>query len=164
VFEVPYSEISAVVDRTPEHCRQIATRARRHVQDGRVRHDTGADAAKVVRDLMVAVRFGDVERVISLLADDSVLVSDGGAESIAARRPVVGAARVARFLVNVARRYADADGEQVEINGEPGLVIWQDGEPEFAVSVEVCDGVVRSVHAVRNPAKLAALEITTPIV
>lgn len=164
VFDTPYREIAAVVDRTPEHCRQIATRARRHVRDGRVRHDTGEEAARVVRELLVAVALGNIDQAVSLLAGDAVLISDGGAAVHAARRPVEGAARVARFLVNLARRYARARSELAEINGQPGLVSWVDGELFWAISVEVRDGVVQSIHTVRNPAKLAALEITTPIV
>ncbi|MGH9213627.1 MAG: RNA polymerase sigma factor SigJ [Acidimicrobiales bacterium] len=163
VFQTPYDDIAAVVDRSPENCRQIATRARRHVQAGRPRHDTGGDAARVVRGLLVAVGQGDIEQAVALLADDAVLVSDGGAATHAARRPVEGADKVARFLVNLARRYWMVRSELVEINGEPGMVSWLDDKVFWAVSAEVRDGVVSSIHTIRNPDKLAALDITTPM-
>lgn len=162
VYEVPYRDIAPVVERTPEHCRLIATRARRHVRDGRVRNDVGTDAAPVVRELLRAVQRGDVDRVVQLLAGDAELVSDGGPDTHAARRPVRGAGRVARLLVNLSRRYAPRS-EMVDINGDPGLISWRDDKLFWALAFDVRDGTVTSIHAIRSPAKLAALQISSPI-
>jgi RNA polymerase sigma-70 factor (ECF subfamily) len=167
VFDTPYDEIAAVVDRTPEACRQLASRARRRVRAGDVRHDLPDDANVVVRSLLRAVAAGDVDRVISLMADDVVVVSDGGAEAYAARCPVEGSKRAARFMVNLAQRWQNrVETEPMTINGEPGLVMRLHGHDELflALAVEVRGGRATAIHAVRNPDKLAALDLGPEIV
>lgn len=164
VFDTPYREIATVVGRQPETCRKIASRARARVRTGRVRHDSPDDAVPVAQALLLALAEGAVDKVIALLADDVVLVSDGGAEVYAARRPVVGPDRVARFMVNLARRFLrHCEVELAAINGEPGLVVWLDGEIFLTLSAQVSGGKVAVLHAINNPAKLAALDIHTPI-
>jgi RNA polymerase sigma-70 factor (ECF subfamily) len=164
VFPTPYREIAAVVDRPPETCRQIATRARRHVQAGRVRPDPVEDANRVAQELIAAVGAGDLDRVMTLLADDVVLVSDGGAQTYAARRPVRGRDKVARFVVNLGRRYAGkVMVEGVTINGEPGVLASSRDKPVLVLTAQVTNGTVQSIHAIRNPDKLAALALDTPI-
>jgi RNA polymerase sigma-70 factor (ECF subfamily) len=164
VFDTPYREIAVVVDRSPEACRQVASRARRRVRAGRARHDPGDMAVQVARHLLVAVAAGDVDRVLSLLAEDVVMVSDGGAAAHAARRPVVGRERVARLLVNISRREgADLEVEAVTLNGEPGIVARRGGEPYMALAAQIADGLAQAIHAVLNPGKLAALEVTSSV-
>jgi RNA polymerase sigma-70 factor (ECF subfamily) len=162
VFDTPYDEIAAVVDRTPEACRQLASRARRRVRAGDVRHDLPDDANQVVRELLVAVGAGDIDHVIALMADDVLLVSDGGAAAYAARRPVVGSRRAARYTVNLAQKWLPrCHVELMVINGEPGLVMRLRGHDEVfvAMAVQVCEGRVAALHFVRNPDKLAALAL-----
>lgn len=165
VFDTPYQEIAATVDRTPEACRQIASRARRKVRTGQDEHDSLPEAAKVAYDLAVALASGQVDQVLALLAEDAVLVSDGGSEHRAARRPVVGADRVSRLLVNLAARqeYADSDYQLTTVNNEPGAVVWIGGELLMAVTLGVHEGLVREVYIVNNPDKLAALDLDTPV-
>jgi RNA polymerase sigma-70 factor (ECF subfamily) len=164
VFRVPYDDIAATVGRSPDACRQVASRARRRVADERRRvAPSGRDPAEVAAELLAAVSAGEVGRVVELLADDVELVSDGGAEVHAARRPVTGADRVARFLVNVGSRLGSLRAEVVELNGSPGLVLWRPDGPEVAASIEVDGGRVVAVHVVRNPHKLAALRFTGPV-
>ncbi|MGH9000949.1 MAG: nuclear transport factor 2 family protein, partial [Acidimicrobiia bacterium] len=105
-----------------------------------------------------ATRAGDVERVVSLLAEDAVLISDGGADFRAARRPVRGRDRMARFLVSVARRLGDVTFEPMPINGELGLVASEDGRRTLAMSFQVEGDRVQSVHIIRNAEKLASLD------
>jgi RNA polymerase sigma-70 factor (ECF subfamily) len=114
--------------------------------------------------LLVAVNEGDVDRVVSLLAEDVVLVSDGGEHAHAARLPVHGPDRVARLWVNLARRYRHLRIELATINREPGFVAFDGDQAFLTLSVEIADGAVRAVHAVVSPDKLAALDLTTPIV
>lgn len=164
VFRVPYDDIAATVGRSPEACRQVASRARRRVADERRRvAPTGRPPAEVAAELFAAVSAGEVREVVRLLADDAELVSDGGDAVHAARRPVVGAERIARFLVNVTARLADLRPELVDLNGAPGVILWRSDGPEVAVGVEVADGRVVAVHLVRNPDKLAALRFTGPV-
>jgi len=113
VFAVPFAEIADTVGESEAAGRQIASRARRRVRpaaggyhDGaRQPVDRGADRA-VVDASMMAVALGEVDAALRHLAPDVVCVSDGGAATRAARRPVVGAGRVVRFLINLTRRHA----------------------------------------------------------
>jgi RNA polymerase sigma-70 factor (ECF subfamily) len=136
------------------------------VQDGRVRHDLPDDASRVVASLLAAMAAGEVDEVVSLLADDAVLVTDGGVSARAARRPVVGAVRVARFLVNLTQRMAPAMSvELTSINDEPGVVLRsEDGQLYYTMALQVSEGRAVAIHGVRNPDKLAALDIDTAMV
>jgi RNA polymerase sigma-70 factor (ECF subfamily) len=164
VFDAPFDQVAAAVDRNPATCRQIASRARRRMREGRPRQDPPEDVARVARDLLVAMGAGDVDRVVSLLAEDVVLLSDGGPDARAARRPVTGPERVARLLVNVTQRYQPwVEVEVASINREPGIVVRLSGRLWLAQSLHVVDGAVAAIHLVLNPDKLAALELSTPI-
>ena len=97
--------------------------------------------------------------MLSLLAPDVVLLSDGGPDHRAARRPVVGPHRVARLMVNLAGRIApDATLEFESVNGSPGVVVRRAGAVEFVVAVDIVGGLVHGITAVVNPDKLAAAD------
>ncbi len=165
VFDMPFAEIARAVDRSPVACRQIASRARRRIRQGAPRQRVADDAGAVVGQLLEALAAGDVDRVLSLLAEDAVLVSDGGARAYAARRPVVGRDRVARFLVNTARRLAGLDltFEATVVNGEPGVVVSGAGAHLLTLAAHVDAGAVIALYTVVNPDKLAALDIADPM-
>lgn len=158
VFGVPFDEIAEAVDRSTVACRQIASRARRKVRTARV--DRAAADEGLLAELVGAVTVGDVDAVLSLLAPDVVLVSDGGASRRAARRPVVGADRVARFLVNLAARAPeDASVGFEELNGAPALVVRAPSlDLVLTAEREVRTGRVGAVRLVMNPDKLTALD------
>ncbi len=159
VFEVPFAVIAQTVDKSPAACRQIASRARRSLRLGRVR--AGRQDRHLVHDVLVALAVGDLEAVLARLAPDVVCITDGGANRYAARRPVVGADRVARFLTNLAKRYRHRmTAEDATINAEPGVIAWVNDEIDFVAAFEVEAGLVRTVRLVRNPDKLRL--ITTP--
>ncbi|HEX6476736.1 MAG TPA: RNA polymerase sigma factor SigJ [Acidimicrobiales bacterium] len=157
VFEVPFTEVAATVDKSEAACRQIARRARLHLREG------GGPPAprterKVVDELLVAIAQGDVTAALARVAPDAVLLSDGGPTRRAARRPVVGADRVVRFLTNLARRsYEKAQVVPASINGDPGVVVSLDGAVDFAAAFEVEGERVAAIWLVRNPDKLAHL-------
>jgi len=154
VFCVPYPEIAAMVDKSEAACRQIASRARRSVRAGHPRPPT-APQRRVVDELIAAVLAGDVDGALARLAPDAVLLSDGGPTRRAARRPVVGADKVARLLINLTRRtYARATATLATVNGDPGLVIALDGEIDSVAAFEVDDGRVAAIWIIRNPDKL----------
>jgi RNA polymerase sigma-70 factor, ECF subfamily len=166
VFDVPFPEISRAVDRSPEACRQISSRARRRLREGTTRHAVPDDAESVVGELLEALTAGDVDRVLSLLAEDAVLVSDGGPQAYAARRPVVGRERVARLLVNIARRLTSTDVtiESAVVNGEPGVVVTRAGRRYVTLTAHVDNGAIAALYSVVNPDKLAALDIADPMI
>jgi RNA polymerase sigma-70 factor, ECF subfamily len=166
VFDVPHDQIATVIGRSPGATRQIASRARRRVRQGQrlpARRDEGSHV--VVEQLIEALLSADLDRVIRLVAEDAVLVSDGGAATHAARKPVVGADRVARFLANIVKRLVaavdapDLGLERTEINAEPGLVVTVGGHPFLAAAFTVGDGEVQRLYLIRNPEKLAALAL-----
>ncbi len=162
VFAVPFAEIAVTVGKSEAACRQIASRARRRVRPvdgpkpGRD-HRTGVRRSdrEVVDALMTAVVTGDVTAALRHLAPDVVCVSDGGAAVRAARRPVVGADRVARFLINLTRRHAGRiTARAASVNGEAGTVVSLDGAVDLVTAFEIADGRVVAIRMVRNPDKL----------
>ncbi|MGD0312630.1 MAG: RNA polymerase sigma factor SigJ [Acidimicrobiales bacterium] len=158
VFAVPFADIAASVGKSEPACRQIASRARRRVRrPGGPRH---AEADRAVVDaLMLAVATGDTAAALRHLAPDVVCVSDGGAATRAARRPVVGAERVARLLVNLTRRHAGRlAARPAEVNGDVGSVVLLDGTVDMVTAFEVDGGRVITIRMVRNPDKLGHVD------
>jgi RNA polymerase sigma-70 factor (ECF subfamily) len=161
VFDVPYKEIAETVGKTPAACRQLASRARRRVREGAPGRyqPPGEAAAQTVGELLAATMAGDVDQLVRLLAEDAVLISDGGAHRRAARYPVRGPRRLARFLTNLGRRYGQVTIEPVALNGELGIVLYDSaGVREAAMAVHVEDGRVAAIHIIRAEDKLAALD------
>jgi len=162
VFAVPFFDIAATIGKSEAASRQIASRARRRVRrvEGdrppgpTARGEPGANRA-VVDALMAAVARGDVDLALRYLAPGVVFVSDGGATTRAARRPVIGADRVARFLVNLARRFAGhLTARPASVNGDVGTVISLDGTVDMVTAFEVEGDRVVTIRMVRNPDKL----------
>ena len=163
VFGEPYAAIAETVGKSQDACRQIASRARRRLRPGDGGEDGRPTPSPVVPvdralldDLVVAVVSGDVARVMALLDPDVVLVSDGGPNRHAARRPVVGAERVTRFLVNLARRVTYVGGI-VEVNGAPALLS-ETAQGPILIALDQRDGRIVAIHSIVNPDKLAALD------
>jgi RNA polymerase sigma-70 factor (ECF subfamily) len=166
VFDVPFKEIAETVGKSPDACRQIASRARRRVHDARPQRYAPPDeeAARVVGEMLAATMAGDVDGLVRLLAEDAVLVSDGGPHKRAARYPIKGRDRLSRFLANVGRRYTEGTIEPVALNGELGMVIYSEGERVAAMNFEVDGGLVREIHIIVADDKLAALDRSIDLV
>jgi RNA polymerase sigma-70 factor (ECF subfamily) len=161
VFAMSYADVSATVGKSEVACRQIASRARRRLATGSFR-PPGPTERTVVDELIMAVALGDVAAALARVAPDAVLVSDGGPNRRAARRPVVGGDRVVRFLVNLARRhYEVAQIAPATINGDAGLIVSLNGLVDVALVFEVEKAVVAAIWVIRNPDKLEHL--TEPV-
>ena len=160
-FGAPYEEIALVVDRSEEAVRQLAHRARQHVDERRPRFDADARTRREVTErFLAAAAGGDVDALMELLAPDVTLVSDGGGVVRAALRPIEGADAVARWLAGVAARgLAEPSMEVVELNGGPAAVVRSRGELQAAIVLGVAGGRVRAVYLVANPEKLARLDV-----
>jgi RNA polymerase sigma-70 factor (ECF subfamily) len=159
VFDFPYDDIAAAVDKTPAAVRQIAHRARAHVAARRPRIQVDrAEQQQVVDRFLTAVRTGDVQVLLNVLAPDVVLVADGGGEVAAVRRPVAGRDRVAKLLSRFRSLAPDAVVGIVWLNGAPAGRIDLAGELDTAVSLVVADGRITRIYAIRNPHKLARLD------
>lgn len=158
VFETPYDEIAEAVGQSPAAVRQIAHRAREHVAARRPRMPVSATEQQEALDhFLAAVRNGDLQGLLDVLAPDVVVVADGGGVAAAALRPIVGAQRVAAFLLGAARS-ADFEAKAVWLNGSPAARIDIGGQVDTAVSVAVENGRITRIYAVRNPQKLAGLD------
>jgi RNA polymerase sigma-70 factor (ECF subfamily) len=162
VFGEPFASVATLLDRTDESCRQMAVRARRklaalHEQIDR-RRPTQSEQLAVASAFVGAVLSGDIDAVTSMLTSTSVLTSDGGARRHAARRPVVGPDRIARFLVNLGRRMPDPlDFDPVWVNGSPGAVMRLRGKPYMVMQFDIVEGMVERQYWIVNPDKLASI-------
>jgi RNA polymerase sigma-70 factor (TIGR02957 family) len=158
VFETSYDEIAEAVGKSPAAVRQIAHRAREHVAARRPRVPVSTtEHQEAVERLLAAMRHGDLQGLLDVLAPDVVIVADGGGLVAAARRPVVGAERVAAFLMAAART-ADLEATVVWLNGSPAVRIDVSGALDTAVTLTVADGRITRIYAVRNPHKLAGVD------
>lgn len=158
VFGYRFDEVAAAVERSPAATRQIAKRARDRVRDGRPRVEPEPTDVEALWDAFSsAVLEGEVERLMSMLTDDVLHVSDGGAERHAARRPIIGPHKVARLFVNIARRELRPDDEmhRVVVNGESGLYITRSGEPFMLMVLGWREGKLAEAIAVLSPHKLS---------
>jgi RNA polymerase sigma-70 factor (ECF subfamily) len=161
VFGYGYAEIAGLVGRSEDNCRQIAARARRHVEAGRPRFEVSrGQREELARRFFAAIERGDTDGLVGLLAADAVLYGDGGGKAPALATPVRGAERVARLLLGLARR-ARAEGMRfrpAEINGHPGLLTFDpDGGMLGVFALDIADGKVRTVRSIVNPDKLRHL-------
>jgi RNA polymerase sigma-70 factor (ECF subfamily) len=161
VFGMSTAEVAGALGRTEAAVRQMAHRAREHVQARQPRFDADRQAQREVTErFLAAVAGGDVEALLAALAPDVVLISDGGGKTKAALRPIAGPGKVARWLVAVAEQGAsipDLRIEVAEVNGWPAIVGWSGVEPFGAISLAVADGRIQQVLVVVNPDKLAGL-------
>lgn len=161
IFDVPYDEIAAAVERTPAAVRQIAHRSRSHVAARRPRMSVGrAEQDAVVARFQEALVGGDLQALLDVLAPDVVVVADGGGLAAAARIPLEGATVVSRALAMFARKApAGAVVTATRVNGGPGLRVDVGGALDTVISLVVVDGRVARVFAVRNPEKLDRLGV-----
>jgi RNA polymerase sigma-70 factor (ECF subfamily) len=158
VFDTPYGEIAAAIDKSPAAVRQIAHRARQHVAASRPRMQVSRSEQQVVVErFMAAIRTGDQQGLLDVLAPDVVLVTDGGGVVPAARRPIEGADQVVAFLTGAARAVAGFEATMVWLNGALSARVDIDGELNTAVSVVVERGRIARIYAIRNPGKLTRL-------
>ncbi len=161
VFEYDYSRIAQIVGRSEENCRQIVTRARKHLESEEVRFDPDESRREeLLERFIAAAEEGDTETLEEVLAEDAVLYSDGGGVVSAARKPLYGAGRIAKAVAAIAntRRERGMQGvnEWARVNGQPGRVLRTTaGEIEDVLSIDVVDGRIQTVRVVRNPDKLA---------
>ena len=157
VFAVPFAEVAVTVARSEATTRQIGRRARAKVRDGRPRlTPPPAELHEWSVAFLAAVLDGDVDRLATMLTEDVVHISDGGRDHHAARRPVRGAAKVARLFVNLARRewLPTDEFRWVDVNGQPGAYVVRDGEPYLLTVLGWRDGKVAEALAIVNPDKL----------
>ncbi len=158
VFGFGFSEVAVAVGRSEAACRQLAARARRHMDVGRPRFEADRrEREELAARFFDALRDGDIEGLRELLAADVEMVADGGGKGPALARSVFGADNVARVLaanVPLLTRI-DARLEPHEVNGQPGAIVRdRDGKVVGTVALDVLDGRIQTIRSVVNPDKL----------
>jgi RNA polymerase sigma-70 factor (TIGR02957 family) len=163
VFGYDYREIAQITGKSEPNCRQILTRARHHVDEGRAgvkgpRFEASREQREQVsRRFFAAAEGGDLAALLELLAPDVVVVGDGGGKAWAAAEPSYGAQRVARFMLGLARRGPKL-GIRLElawVNGQPGAVTYDtEGRVVNVFALDIADGLVQAIRSVVNPDKL----------
>lgn len=162
VFGFDYDEIAAAVGKSAATARQVAHRARGHVQARRPRY-TPVDpehSARVTAEFLTAAAGGDITTVLSMLAPDVVWTADSGGKASAARRPIVGADKVARTIIGLLRQGAQMPDIRMAMgvcNSAPAVLLYNADLLEGVFTFEIIDGLITNVYAMRNPDKLAAL-------
>jgi RNA polymerase sigma-70 factor, ECF subfamily len=158
-FDLDFKDISAVVSRDVVTCRKLFSRARARILEERPRFVVDRERHReLLRTFAEAARSGDTEKLISLLENDAVLHGDGGGRALASKKPILGKAAIAQFIVAVSRAAPiDPDLQEMELNGAPGLVLKRNGSPVICVLIETNGQRIHSVFAVANPDKLRAI-------
>jgi RNA polymerase sigma-70 factor (ECF subfamily) len=158
VFAYGYDEIAEIVERTPANCRQLASRARRHVSAEQPRFEASRRRRdELAERFFAAVRSGDVDGLVELLAADVVVYGDGGGKAPQWSRPIIGKARVAALFAGLGRQMGRVGItiEPHQINGQPGAIMRDpDGRVTNVFALDIADGLVQTVRSVINPDKL----------
>jgi RNA polymerase sigma-70 factor (TIGR02957 family) len=157
VFGFDHAEIADATGRTASAVRQVASRAKKHVEARRVRLERPDDYQEIATRFFLAAATGEIQQLMDLMAPDVVMLNDGGGKRQAALRPIHGPDKVARFLCGVLGKTGPVEVEWRAVNGGPAMVVYAGGELDAVVTATVVDGRMREIFIVRNPDKLAAL-------
>ena len=162
VFGFGYDEIASAVGRSPAAVRQMAHRAREHVQSRRKRFEPVDPqvSAEITTRFFTAAATGDLDGLMAMLAPDVAWTADSDGKVSAARRPVLGADRVARLVLGFARMAGTAGRVEPAIyNSAPAMVLYLGDHLEGVVTFEIVDGRIANLYAMRNPEKLATVTV-----
>ncbi|HEV2933837.1 MAG TPA: RNA polymerase sigma-70 factor [Streptosporangiaceae bacterium] len=161
VFGFGFPEVASAVGRSEAACRQLAVRARRHMDAGRPRFEADRrEREKLAAQFFGALREGDVDGLRELLAADASLVGDAGGKAPALARSIIGAEKVARVLASIFPWLVRIEVrlEPREVNGQPGAIFRdRDGKILNTMALEVLDGQIQTIRSVQNPDKLRHL-------
>jgi RNA polymerase sigma factor (sigma-70 family) len=154
-----YDEIAEIVGKSEANCRQLASRARRHVGERKRRFEPPRD---LVRRFVDALYKGETQPLVDLLAADVEFSGDGGGKAPAIGRPMRGAEAVARVLAGFSRvgRRRKVSARPAEVNGGPGLLVFEGDRLVAVWAFELSDGAIEAIHGVVNPDKLAHISRT----
>ena len=163
VFEYDYPEVARILDISEANARQIVRRAKQHIAAGRPRVSPDAHKAEALaRRFLDTCVTGDIDGLVAMLSRDAVAFADGGGKFAAARRPVRGADRVARFVASITRKWAESGELRVApVSGGLGLLFSVRDQLRAVMTVESSDGTrsIENVFVVVNPDKLARLPL-----
>jgi RNA polymerase sigma-70 factor, ECF subfamily len=166
VFGFDYDEIAGAVGKSVAGVRQVAHRAREHVHARRKRFEPAdpEESTRITEQFLAAATTGDVDGLMALLAPDVTSIADGGGRVGAARRPLVGAAKVAPAIIRgLQRGVPDMRFEIVTANSAPAVMVYSGDQLEAIFTVEISGGKITHLYAIANPDKLAAIAVPRTI-
>lgn len=156
-FDYPYREIAEILQLTEANTRQLVTRARKHIADGRQASVSTAERSRFLNAFIAAARAGDLPGLEALFASDVVSMSDGGGFVRAARNPVVGRERVAKFIAGVSWFWKGVELQEVEANGQPCMLVSCDGKPVTLLVTHATEEGINQIWWLMRPSKLTAV-------
>lgn len=158
IFDYDYAEVSRLVGKSEDNCRQISRRARQSVAARRPRFESSPEQEeRLMGSFLEACASGDMDALVSLLSEDVIVWSDGGGKVRAALQPIHGAQKATRFFSGILEKAPPGlTYRRASVNGRPGAVVYfADGSPQSVVTLDVEEGSIRAIHIVVNPEKLA---------
>lgn len=161
VFDYEYSSVAEIVDKSEENCRKIAQRALQQVQENKPHFEKNVSEQhkQLVSAFTKAVQDGKINEIENMLAEDAIVYSDGGGKVAAARKPVSGAAKIAKVLIGFQKQVTETvQLELTDVNGEPGMIVYLDGELNNVWSFHIQNDKIQSMYVVLNPEKLEHLK------
>ncbi len=164
VFSYDYATIASMVGRDEDACRQLFSRARKHLVDQRPRYQSTPEAhARLLSEFAQVLETGETGPLTELLVEDVTWVSDGGGKVYAARRPIVGREAVIRLLLRLmSLRPPGFEARIAEVNGLPALIFTIDLQPYGVLSIETDQAKIHTFRLILNPDKLARLQPRKP--
>src|SRR5262245_20711561 len=164
-FDLSYDEIAAAIDKSPAAVRQIAHRARQHVDARRPREVVSTSQTRAALEAFQrAVETRDLQGLLDVLAPEVVLMGDGGGVKKAVLRPIIGAEKVVRyFFGGFGKPEGTLTVDPAVVNGNPALLVRLDGEVDGVMAIRVEDARITGLYYVRNPEKLTRVESETPL-
>jgi RNA polymerase sigma-70 factor (ECF subfamily) len=157
VFELDFGEIARIVGKSDANTRQILTRARGRLRAAHPRFTVSRrESEEIVRRFRDACATGNLDELMAVLHTDATFVADGGGKAVAAPHPLLGADRIAEFVIDLVgkTRWLESDPQIVTINGTPGLLLRHPTLGNGTYSFAIADGRIRAIYVVRNPDKL----------
>ncbi len=158
VFDYDYSEIASIVNKSEANCRQMVHRAQQHIAARRPRFTaTPEQREQLTHTFMQTCTNGDMQGLLSLLTQDIVLYSDGGGKAHAARNPIYGPDKVARFIFGALGKLppgANFVVKTANVNGQSGIVAYLDDQPNTVISLDIAEGRIQGIYITVNPDKL----------
>jgi len=160
VFNYSFEEIALTLNKSNATCRQLASRSRKRIQEEKPRFNASSDEHKQLLDsFMLATREGELQQLEKLLSTSVELYSDGGGKAQAVPEVLCGSQTVADFFITIWQQYAD-DNVTIDINtswfnGSPGILIFENNSLATAITLDINEGVIQRIYAIRNPDKLS---------
>lgn len=156
VFDYDYRELGRILGQSEANCRQVVSRAEKHITERRPRFETSPEQAEQITETFLqSCVSGDYAALTRLLANDAVTYSDGGGKALAALAPIHGPDKIARFLLGIAKKQPDgSEVRRVTVNGQPGIMAIHDGIVQYVLTLDIVEGQIANCFIIRNPDKL----------